>query len=43
MQVETVPQSDPESYNAARNFLKDFLPEVAKVYADTDLQGKYER
>jgi hypothetical protein len=43
MQVETLSQSDPESYNAARNFLKDFLPEVANVYADTDLQGKYDR
>jgi len=41
MQVETLVQSDPESYNAARNFLRDFLPEVAKVYAETDLRGKY--
>jgi hypothetical protein len=41
MLVETVPQTDPDDYNAARNFLKDFLPEVAKVYAETDLQGKY--
>jgi len=43
MQVETVTQSDPESYNAARNFLEEFLPEVAKVYADTDLEGKFGR
>jgi len=43
MQVETVVQSDPSTYNAARNFLKEFLPEVAKVYADTDLQGKYDK
>ena len=43
MQVETVSQSNPEIYNAARNFLKDFLPEVAKVYAETDLQGKYDK
>ena len=41
MQVETVSQSDPENYNAARMFLKDFLPEVAKVYTETDLEGKY--
>ena len=41
MQVEAVTTSDPDSYNAARNFLKVFLPEVAKVYAETDLQGKY--
>ena len=41
MQVETVAQSDPEIYNAARDFLKDYLPEVAKVYTETDLQGKY--
>jgi len=41
MQVETATPSDPENYNAARNFLKEFLPEVAKVYAETDLQGKY--
>jgi len=43
MQVETVTPSDPEIYNAARNFLRAFLPEVAKVYADTDLQGKYDK
>lgn len=40
MQVETV-TTDPEAYNPARSFLKVFLPEVTKVYAETDLQGKY--
>jgi uncharacterized protein (DUF2249 family) len=41
MQVETVTSSDPENHNAARKFLKDFLPEIARVYANTDLQGQY--
>ena len=42
MQVETsTTSSEPNSYNAARNFLKEFLPEVAKVFAETDLEGKY--
>jgi len=41
MHVETTTTEDPMSYNAARLFLRDFLPEVAKVYAETDLQGKY--
>ena len=43
MQVETMTQSDPENYNAARNFLEVFLPEVAKIFADTDLQGTYDK
>ena len=40
MQVETT-ASNPEGYNAASSFLKVFLPEIAKVYAETDLQVKY--
>ena len=40
MQVETT-TTNPEGYNAASSFLKGFLPEIAKVYADTDLEGKY--
>ena len=41
LQVETMTMSDPEKYNAAREFLKAFLPEIAKVYAETDLEGMY--
>ncbi len=41
MQVEAVTGTDSGSFNAAREFLKDFLPEIAKVYADTDLEGRY--
>jgi len=41
MQVETYTTDDPEIYNPARSFLKAFLPEVEKVFADTDLQGMY--
>ncbi|MCL2116909.1 MAG: EpsI family protein [Planctomycetaceae bacterium] len=41
MQVETATTSESESYNAARSFLKAFLPEIAKVYAETDLEGEY--
>ena len=40
MQVETT-ASNPEGYNAASSFLKEFLPEIAKVFAETDLQEKY--
>ena len=40
MQVETM-SLNPEGYNAAGSFLKDFLPEIAKVYTDTDLQERY--
>ena len=42
MQVETATGlSDPDSGNAAHKFLKEFLPEVAGVFTDTDLEGKY--
>lgn len=41
LQVETVTTSDPEQHNSAREFLKAFLPEIAKVYAETDLEGMY--
>ena len=40
MQVETA-TANPEGYNAASRFLKEFLPEVTKIYAETDLEGKY--
>ncbi|MCL2622844.1 MAG: EpsI family protein [Planctomycetaceae bacterium] len=40
IQVETA-APHAEGYNSARNFLKEFLPEIARVYAETDLQGKY--
>lgn len=41
MQVETYTADDFESYNSARTFLKVFLPEVEKVFAETDLEGMY--
>lgn len=41
LQVETYMTGDLEKYNPAREFLKAFLPEIAKIYADTDLEGMY--
>ena len=41
MQVETYTANDFEAYNSARAFMKEFLPEVEKVFAETDLMGMY--
>jgi hypothetical protein len=41
LQVETITTTDPERFNAAREFLKAILPEIAQVYAETDLEGMY--
>ena len=43
LQVETITTTDPERFNAAREFLKAILPEIAQVYAETDLEGMYAR
>ena len=41
MQIETIAEGSSSTHGTTRLFLKDFLPEVKKVFAETDLQSMY--